>query len=169
MKYVIENYNPLEWNESDRKWFGDNIRPFWSQGNNKKYLLHSGVMFTEKQVKEWDESFNPDGKEYLFIREEDTVIALAIIFKESIDNFSIDALVVDEKHQRKGLGSKLMNKIEEKALHLGFLAIETEVYADNQPMLLNVISKGFKPIKIDYHRRFDGEDLIVLKKYLTKN
>jgi len=126
-------------------------------------------MFTEKQVKEWNNSSDPDRKEYFFIRENNNVIALAIIIKESIDNFKLDCLVVDEEHVRKGLASKLMTHIEITASELGFQVIETEVYADNQPMLITVISKGFKPIKVDCHRRFDGEDLIVLKKYLTKN
>jgi len=33
-------------------------------------------------------------------------------------------------------------------------------------MLILLLKLDFKIVKIDYHARFDGEDLIYLKKYL---
>lgn len=40
------------------------------------------------------------------------------------------------------------------------------VFADNKNMLSLVIKNYFKPVKIGYRKRFDGEDIVYLKKYL---
>ncbi len=163
--FTIESYNPLECCEKTNLKFIHDCKNLYLQNRNLNYLLHTGIMFSDEQSAEWQRSFDPNKKEYLVIKEEGIVIALAIIFKNNMDNFKLDALVVDENYHRQGIATFLINKTFETAKSLGFKSVETEVYADNQPMLINVISKGFKPIKIDYHKRFDGEDLIILKKY----
>lgn len=48
----------------------------------------------------------------------------------------------------------------------GFKSIEVAVFADNKNMLSLVIKNYFKPVKIEYRKRHDGEDIIYFKKYL---
>ncbi len=65
--------------------------------------------------------------------------------KESFENeFYIDTLSVSEKFQRKGIGTKLLSFIEEKAKELGFNNLSLLVDFDNPDALKLYKKIGFK-------------------------
>ncbi len=163
--YVIRTYNPLENSEKENEWFSSECKRLFSQRYNLTYMTISGLAFSEEQFLAWNKEFDPEKKQYLLIEDRRVIIAFAIILKDRLKNFKLEGLVVDEDYRRKGNAGLLIEKSFEIAKELGFRSVETEVYADNKPMLMNVISKGFKPVRINYHKRFDGEDIVVFKKY----
>lgn len=163
-QYDIEIFNPNNQSESNLNWFVNNCRNLYTQNDNIKYLLHSGIMFTDEQSKEWLKDHDNNTKNYIIIKENNKMIALSIVHKNNMENYKLDSLVIDDSYLRKGISRRILNYIFEDVKDSGFKSIDTEVYADNIPMLTNVIKRGFKPIKIEYHKRFDGEDLIVLRK-----
>jgi ribosomal protein S18 acetylase RimI-like enzyme len=68
--------------------------------------------------------------------------------------------------QGHGIGRQLITHSLELAHSLGFTCVVASVFADNVRMLRLVLSLGFIPIKIDYHRRADGADVLVLHNWL---
>ncbi len=65
-----------------------------------------------------------------------------------------------------GIGGLLLDTAINEAMEKGFKSIEVAVFADNKNMLSLVIKNYFKPVKIEYRKRHDGEDIIYFKKYL---
>ena len=71
-----------------------------------------------------------------------------------------------KNYRQKGIGKSLINKGVDMAREKGFKALDIAVFADNKAMLILLIKTDFKPIRIESHARFDGEDLVHLKRYL---
>jgi hypothetical protein len=64
------------------------------------------------------------------------------------------------------VATKLLLTAEKKAAIYGFKSVHVNVFCDNKAMLVNVIKLGYKPVTIEYHKRYDGEDLLSLVKFL---
>lgn len=75
-------------------------------------------------------------------------------------------MAVDPRFQGRGAGGMLLRAAEDNAKEKGFKAIDIVVFADNRIMLPLIIRRGFKPVRMEYRKRFDGEDVLYLKKYL---
>jgi GNAT superfamily N-acetyltransferase len=97
-------------------------------------------------------------------RLEKRVKALLIAIHNPLEKYDVLGLLVDKSIRRKGAAKLLLEKAFSHASELGFRCVETTVFADNKPMLITTLKLGFKPVRIDYHSRFDGEDSVILKK-----
>ncbi len=135
--------------------------------DNLKYLSFSGIRFSEDQVHDWLSSVVSKHIEYHLVWNKEHIIAAAAVKKDNEYNYELIALVVDKEYRNKKVASRLLDFTEKDAMDCGFQAIKFGVFCDNEPMLITSIKRGYKPIRIEYHCRYDGEDMLWFKKYLS--
>lgn len=165
-RYEISSFNPKEKSLEENKCFTDCCKSLYNNKDDFKYLSFTGIKFTDELHDYWRESFNPSNKEYLIVKENFKFIGLCIIVKDILDKFEILGLIVDANYRRKNIATRCLLAAAKKAEQYGFKAVHLKVFCDNKAMLINVIKLGYKPINIEYHKRYDGEDLLTLVKYL---
>ena len=84
-----------------------------------------------KQVfkEQYEASFGParleklEHQDYYLTREEEGNLIALLHAQQVLENIHIKALVVDEGHQKKGLGASLLAELEEKAEKVGVNSI----------------------------------------------
>ena len=84
------------------------------------------------------------------------------------DSLFLDALCVDQKWRRKGIGSKLISLTKKKAKQSGFKLLSLIVFADNTEALSVYHRNGFEvlaPVRLDSHEQIPHEGGC----YLMKN
>ncbi len=133
---------------------------------NLHYLSFSGINFSEDQVHDWLSSIVSKHIEYHIVWHKEHIIAVAAVKKDKEYNYEIIALVVDKEFRNNKIASRLLDFTEHDAIECGFRAIRFGVFCDNQPMLITSIKRGYKPTRMEYHCRYDGEDMLWFKKYL---
>lgn len=132
-----------------------------------KFLSYSGQPFDEQILTDWLRNHVAAGVDYFgALDEAGKILGIAVIKSNPVNGFELMGLVVDARQRGRGIGKQLVEHIIGVAQQAGFRAIETAVFADNQPMLRLVIGFGFQPVRMDFHRRYDGMDGVYLKKYL---
>ena len=139
----------------------------FNDADNLIFLSKTNINFTDEMVRSWLKQSDENGTEYYVVYDKCDIVAIMIIMYNTIDCFEVLSLVVDEKYRRLGLAASLLEKAEKLAKDKGFRAVTIKVFADNSRMLSLVIQKGYKPVKIEYRIRFDGEDMVCLQKYIN--
>ncbi|MCE5215067.1 MAG: GNAT family N-acetyltransferase [Methanobacterium sp.] len=156
------NHSPKNFNE-----LIDAYLELFNKKDNLKYLSLSNMPFDSKTIATFLKNAPMEEVEYyVALSPDDEIIGIAAFESYLIKGFHIIGIVVDDKYRFKGLGKALINKGIEIARKKGFKAIDISVFADNKSMLILLLKMDFKPIKIENHARYDGEDLINLKRYL---
>ena len=139
----------------------------FNREENLKFLSFTNIPIDSNTITSFlKNSSIEDVKYYVAISSDDGVIGISAFESDLIKGFSIIEVVVDIKYREYGIGRALINKGIELAEKNGFKAININVFADNQPMLILLLKMDFKIIRIENHMRFDGEDLIYLQKNL---
>ena len=165
MNIRIEQLNPSDKNAADK--FVESYVALFNHKENLKYLSFTNKQFTKSLVQNRLAHANESGIEYyVAIKDTDTIIGILMICSNPTESFEITSLVVDSQSRGLGIGKQFIATAIQKAREKGFIAIDVAVFADNKTMLSLMIKYDFKPVKIEYHKRFDGEDLVHLKKYL---
>ncbi len=139
----------------------------FNEPENLKFLSFSGISFTRETVEAWLREADASGTEYqTAVGEDGEICAIMVTVGNPIENFEILAVVVDAGCRRMGVGGRLIDMAVRKAKEKGFKAVSISVFADNKRMLSLAIRNDFKPYKIECRARWDGEDIVRLKKYL---
>jgi ribosomal protein S18 acetylase RimI-like enzyme len=134
---------------------------------NLKYLSFTGIPFARETVEEWLRGADASNVEYhTAFGDDGQICAILCTRSNPIEGFEIMALVVGEACRRAGVGRTLLEVALSTAREKGFRAVSAAVFADNQRMLPLLIKSGFKPCKIEPCARWDGEDIVCLKKIL---
>lgn len=166
MNIRIEQYNPSDKSSADK--FVEPFVTLFNQKDNLKFLSFTHKQFTKSWVQNRLAHTNESGIEYyVAIKDADTIIGILTVRSNPTESFEITSLVVDSQFRGLGIGKQFIATAIQKAREKGFIAIDVAVFADNKTMLSLMIKYDFKPIKIEYHKRFDGEDMVCLKKYLV--
>ena len=145
------------------KYLGAYLRLF-NDPQNLLFLSYTGIEFSRVLVSGWLEESGNSGVEYYTVWDQDEVVAILCIRYQPVETFEILSVVVDSGCRKRGLGGTLTETALKRAKELGFQAAEVRVFADNRDMLSLMIKNSFKPVKIEYHARYDGEDIVLLKK-----
>ena len=154
-------------NQSHFSKLEDAYAKLFNDNENLRFLSLSNLPFDSNTISVFIK--NSSAEEvvyYVAVSAENNIIGISAFESDLIKGFDVIGIVVDNDYRHKGIGKALINKGIEVAEKRGFKAVDISVFADNKAMLILLIKIGFKPIKIEYHVRFDGEDLIHLKKYL---
>lgn len=94
------------------------------------------------------------------------ILGIIIIKVNPSSGFEVYGIGVRPESKGHGIGSKLIQHAICLASDLEYEAIDAIVVADNAAMLRLLLSFGFIPIAMDYHKRADGADIVYMKKYM---
>ena len=139
----------------------------WNHPKNLRFLSFTGRPFEETQLRDWCSSHISAEIRYFGAFEgEQSIIGILLIRANPLKGFELFSVGVLPEKQRRGVGSSLVNHGLSVASSEVYKAIDAQVFASNAPMLCLLLNKGFVPVRLDYHRGPEGEDLVHLKKYL---
>ena len=82
------------------------------------------------------------------------------------ENAEVDNIAVAESCRRRGVGKKLLKKLETEAKERGARVILLEVRVSNAPAMTMYLKEGFKGIYVRPRYHPDGEDAVVMQKEL---
>ena len=82
------------------------------------------------------------------------------------ENAEVDNIAVAESCRRRGVGKKLLKKLETEAKERGARVILLEVRVSNAPAMTMYLKEGFKRIYVRPRYYPDGEDAVVMQKEL---
>ncbi|MFR5102733.1 MAG: ribosomal protein S18-alanine N-acetyltransferase, partial [Christensenellaceae bacterium] len=82
------------------------------------------------------------------------------------ENAEVDNIAVAESCRRRGVGKKLLKKLETEAKERGARVILLEVRVSNAPAMTMYLKEGFKGIYVRPRYYPDGEDAVVMQKEL---
>lgn len=135
-----------------------------------KYLTFTGIPFAKEQLLHWIARAEADGVEYHCAVDPETsdIVGIVITRAEPAIGFEIIGIAVDPRHKRKGIGRRLVDDAVCRATRKGYAAVDVALYADNKAMLSLLVEADFKPVRMEYHKRYDGEDLVWMKKAIGK-
>ena len=139
----------------------------FNDAENLPFLSVTGIPFKRETVEAWLRGADVSGVEYHVAAGEDGCIhAIMVVREDPVEAFEVLGLVVEKGYRRMGLGTRLLDIAAQRAKEKGYRAISTAVFVGNKKMLLLAISEDFKPYEIDCHAKWDGEDIVRLKRYL---
>ncbi|MEN6592668.1 MAG: GNAT family N-acetyltransferase [Methanobacterium sp.] len=145
----------------------DTYSKLFNKEENLRFLSLSNLPFDSNTIASFLKNSSAEEIEYYAVLTPDnSIIGISAFESDLIKGFQLIGIVVDNNFRHEGIGRALIDKGMEVARGKGFKAIDISVFADNKAMLILLLKLDFKIVKIDYHARFDGEDLIYLKKYL---
>ena len=82
------------------------------------------------------------------------------------ENAEVDNIAVAESCRRRGVGKKLLKKLETEAKERGARVILLEVRVSNAPAMTMYLKEGFKGIYVRPRYYPDGENAVVMQKEL---
>lgn len=139
----------------------------WNAPENLKYLSVTLAPFSQELVRTWLEHHKDNGGRYFCALDNRDEITGILVFKISpLDGCEIYGVGVDPKYKGKGIGRQLVEHAVCTAVSHGCRALDALVFADNAKMLRLLIAQGFVPVGMVHHKRADGADAVMLKKYL---
>ncbi len=157
-------------NPHDRTHFSkleDAYSKLFNERENLKVLSLSNVYFDSYTIAAFlKNSSDVDVAYCAAVSPLNDIVGISAFESDPLKGFQVIGVVVDKDYRYKGVGKSLINKGMEIAREKGFKAVDIGVFADNKAMLILLIKMDFKIVKIEYHARFDGEDMIHLKKYI---
>jgi ribosomal protein S18 acetylase RimI-like enzyme len=162
----IIHYYPNKSTEYFRK-LADAYFKLFNSKDNLKFLSLSNQPFDYNTISSFLKNSSQEELDYyVALSSDEEIIGIAAFEYDLIKGFKVIGIVVDNNYRLKGLGRALIDKGIDIAYEKGFKSIDMSVFVDNKAMMLLLIKMDFKPIKIETHARFDGEDLIHWKRYL---
>ena len=139
----------------------------WNHPDNLQFLSFTGRRFEETQVRDWCSRHIAAGVRYFgAFEEEQNIIGILLTKADPLQGFELYSLGVWPQQHRRGVGTSLVRHGLRVASLDEYQAVDAQVYATNAPMLCLLLNQGFLPVRIEYHRGLQGEDLVHLKKYL---
>jgi ribosomal protein S18 acetylase RimI-like enzyme len=165
--HVVREFTPA----CDRSDFDQLLSAFlriWNAPQNLRFLSFSQRPFEPELVRTWFEQHTSAGVRYFgALDESGVVVAISVLRTDPIGIFELFAMGVWPEAQAQGIGRTLVSHALDLARSQGYQCVEGAVFADNARMLRLLLSCGFRPIRIEYHRRSDGTDLVVMQKMLS--
>ena len=139
----------------------------WNAPENLKYLSFTLKPFEQELAEFWLDNHKAQGGRYFCaLNEHDEILGVLVAKVNSLEGFEIYGVGVLPKHKGKGIGRELITHAVHLAESTGFKDIYALVFADNSVMLRLLLSLGFIPVRMEYHKRSDGADALLLKRYL---
>jgi ribosomal protein S18 acetylase RimI-like enzyme len=142
----------------------------WNAPQNHRILSFSLRPFDADLVTTWFEQHLSAGVRYFGVLDAtDAVVGISAVRADPIGTFELFAMAVSPEAQGQGIGQTLVSHALDLARSQGFRCVEAAVFTDNTRMLRLLLASEFRPVRIDYHRRADGMDLVVLHRILSES
>jgi len=156
-----------EENVDDKKSLLPVFLEIWNTPENLKYLSSTMLPFEPELVETWLQNHKDQGGRYFCaLDKNDEILGIMVIKVNPLDGFEIYGVGVLSEQKGNGIGRQLIEYAIDTAASLGFKDLHTLVFADNTAMLCLLLTLGFLPVTMEYHKRSDGADAVHLKKYL---
>lgn len=166
-EYSIREYIPQE-KSKDMKALLSAYLEIWNKPKTLKYLSYTGLAFEKKTVREWFSNHLDEGVHYYAAVDSDRqILGICVVRLDRVSGFDLGGLGVRKIARSSGIGRSLVKHALHKAVEEGFTAVDVRVYADNTPMLRLLLGMGFIPVRMQHNIRWDGGDLIHLRKILS--
>lgn len=163
-EFKIVKYDP-NFNEEQFDEFRVACLQLFNEPENLKFLSYTNVPFDSDTISSLIKKAPEEKVEYHVAMSENRIMGISILKSDIIDGFEIEGIVVQDDHRLRGMGKSLIENAIKVGEEKNFKAVDVAVFADNKPMLILLIKMDFKPVRIINHARYDGEDLIQLKRY----
>jgi len=142
----------------------------WNAPENLKYLSPTLIPVESNLVQAWLDSHKDQGGRYFCALDgRGDILGIMVIKANPLDGFEIYGIGVLPKQKGTGIGRVLVEYASITAKSLGFRNIKALVFADNTAMLCLLLTSGFIPVAMEYHKRADGTDAILLNKVIPDN
>ena len=139
----------------------------WNDPDNLKYLSLTLTPFEPELVQTWFENHKAQGGQYFCaLNDREEIVGIMVVKVNPLDGFEIYGVGVLSTLKGNGIGRELIKHAIQVSESLGFKDLNALVFADNAAMLCLLLTLGFIPINMEYHKRSDGADAVRLKKYL---
>jgi ribosomal protein S18 acetylase RimI-like enzyme len=139
----------------------------WNAPENLKYLSFTLKPFEPEIVGFWLDNHKEQGGRYFCaLNNNNEILGISVVKVSPIDGFEIYGIGVKPELKEHGIGSELIKHAIGVAENVGFKLVDALVFADNAAMLRLLLSLGFIPTGMEYHKRSDGADIVHLKRYL---
>ena len=139
----------------------------WNAPDNLKFLSFTMKRFEAETIRFWLENHKEQGGRYFCaVSESGEIIGIAVIKNNPVQGFELYGLGVRPEFKSRGVGGRLIDHAVVQAVSLGFKALDASVFADNSGMLRLLLSLGFVPANMDFHKRADGTDVVHMRRYL---
>jgi ribosomal protein S18 acetylase RimI-like enzyme len=147
--------------------FIDTFLKLFNDDKNLFFLSFTNIPFDRKTIENWLIQARQVGVEYYTACDEGgSIVGILTIRFNTIEAFEILAIAVDGSCRNMGIGSLLIETAMDRAKEKGFKTVDVAVFSDNRNMLSLAVKNYYKPVKIEYRKRFDGEDIVYLRRYL---
>jgi hypothetical protein len=152
----------------DSKRYVDAYLRLFNDPENLKYLSFTGIPFERETVETWLRDADASGVEYqTAVGEDGEICAIMVTSANSTEGFEIMGVVVDAgigvRASRLGCWKSLPAE-QRKKVQGRF----SRGFADNKKMLALAVKNDFRPYKVEHSARWDGADIVRLKKYLQE-
>ncbi len=132
----------------------------------QRYVTYTLRPFSDKTIDNWLSTHVDEYVRYYAFFADGEIGGLALGQENEECGYELVGLMVLPDHQGIGIGRELVQHVIKVAQKRNWASILVRVFADNKRMLKLVIDEDFIPIRIEYHKRADGVDVVHLKKYL---
>jgi GNAT superfamily N-acetyltransferase len=155
-------------NRQESKLFVDAYLRLFNDPENLPFLSVTGIPFKRETVETWLREADAAGIEYhAAVGEDGGIHAIMVVREHPVDAFEVLGIVVEEGYRRMSIGARLLETAVRRAKEKGYRAVSVAVFANNKKMLLLAVQQDFKPVGIEYHAKWNGEDIVHLKRYLA--
>ena len=142
----------------------------WNAPENLKYLSSTMIPFESSLVLTWLENHKDQGGRYFCaLDKHDNILGIMVIKANPVDGFEVYGLGILPEQKGNGIGRALIEHAAATAKSLGFKAIKALVFSDNIAMLCLLLTLGYIPVAMEYHKRSDGTDAVLLNKVINDN
>jgi len=162
---TIREYFPADSDDKDA--FLTAFLDIWNNDENLKYLSFTMKPFSHDTIRIRIEGHKKQNIQYICaINQNNEIVGIATLRVNPIEGLEIYGIGVRLEFQKQGIGRGLLEQIISLATQLEYKAIEAVVFADNSLMLRLLLSFGFIPVSMDFHKRADGADIVQMKLFL---
>jgi RimJ/RimL family protein N-acetyltransferase len=164
MSIIELNYQSPDQLKDD---FVDAYLQIWNHPDNLKYLSFTGQLLTRDMVRGWVQGLNEHSDIRYHLQVIDgSIVGISVIRLNRLSGCELVGVGLRPEWKGQSLGSQLIELAIQVARDNRYQVLETVVYADNAVMMIATIKKGFQPVEVIPEKRYDGMNLVRLRKYL---
>ena len=104
---------------------------------------------------------------YVFIKEEDKIIACAESKKVQWYQYEISHVSIDENYESKGFGSKILKLSENKAIENNARLLQCTIRTNNVNSIRLFSTKGYKQVNM-FHNLKSGNWVFIYQKIISQ-
>lgn len=153
-----------EQNEKDFNQLLPAYLKIWNAAENHKHLNHGKHSVDMETVSKWlHNHVSKNISYYCAVDEHDQVVGLSIIQEHPVIGLRSLGIAVKPESKHQGIGSQLIEHLVGFVKQQDYTSAEVPVFADNIRALCLLLKHGFIPARMEYHKRYDGADLVYMK------